>query len=517
MKPRSSALFDRKRIGSMFCIAAAALGWSAPIFAGDLPVTGSLTGSIVIPSQFKSGPTPGGQVGVSVSSPADASPWWSVFGDAVLNRLEEQALFSNQDLQGAVARVIEARAAASAAASGLYPQVTAPLLATRERTTNTGPITTSRLIGSGFFPTIAGTTFPSTFSGQALSNTYNDFQVPLAVGYEIDVFGRIQHAYHQARANAEASLADRQGVKLSLTAQVASNYFALRAADSEMAVLQRTARLRTDAEQVQSQRVKGGTASDVDLLRARVETANTEADLVDVAQERAELENALAELCGQSASGFHLEPKPLDELAPPGIPATIPAQLLSQRPDLVEAERRIAATNEGIKAARAQFYPAINVQGGYGFESSQANQLLENQSHTWSIVGAINIPIFDGGRNAADLKMARARNEQAFDAYRETALKAFREVEDALSNLRQRALQADARKRAAGDAQRVFDASQRSYGQGGLSYFEVIDSERVLLNAELSQVRTLSNRYAATVDLIRALGGGFGKSLDDPN
>ena len=318
------------------------------------------------------------------------------------------------------------------------------------------------------------------------------------------------HAHDQARANAAASQADRQGVRLSLTAQVAANYFALRAADSAVAVLRRTASLRRDAEQIQGQRVKAGSATDVDLLRAKVESANTEADLSDAVQERAELENALAELCGQAASTFNLEARPLDLLVPPPVPVTVPAQLLSSRPDIVEAEMRIAAANEGVKAARAQFYPAISVQGGYGFESSQDNQLLENQSHTWSIAGAINIPVFDGGRNGADLRLARSKDEEAYESYRAIALRAFREVEDALSALRQRAVQADARKRAADAARQVYEASQRSYTDGGLSYFEVIDSQRVLLSAELAQVRTLSGRYAATVDLVRAIGGGFG-------
>ena len=442
-------------------------------------------------------------------APSDASRWWTLFGDDALDRLEQEAIAANQDLRQAVARVMEARAEASAAASGLYPNLSAPLAASRQRTTNTGPVTTSRLIGGGLFPGLQGSALPETFAGQALANTFDDFQAPLAVNYEIDVFGRVRHAHNQARANAQASLADRQAVKLSLTAQVAANYFALRAADSEVAVLQRTVRLRTDAEQIQQQRVKGGAASDVDLLRARVEKSNTEADLIDSIQERAELENALAELCGQPASDFQVAPQPLDLIPPPAVPVTIPAQLLSQRPDLVEAERRIAAAGEGVKAARAQFFPVLSMQAEYGFESSQANQLLENQSHTWSIAGAINIPIFDGGRNKADLTMARAQDEEAIDAYRQTALTAFREVENALSNLRERALQVDARQRAAEDARRVFEASQRSYGEGAMTYFEVIDAQRVLLNAELSQVRTLAIRYAATVDLIRATGGGF--------
>jgi multidrug efflux system outer membrane protein len=472
--------------------------------AEDAPPPGSLT----VPTHFKEASLTAEESGASVARFTAGSPWWSVFGDPMLDRLEEQALASNQDLQGAVARVTEARALASAVASGLYPSLSAPLSASRQRTTNTGPVTTSELVGGAFILPSSGPG-PLTFAGKALANTFDDYQVPLAVSYEVDVFGRVSHAVGQARANAEASLADRQGVRLSLTAQVAANYFALRGADSRLSVLDRTVRLRSDAEQVQDRRVKGGTATDVDLLRARVERESTEADLIDAQQQRAELENALALLCGQSASTFHVEPMPLEQLSPPVIPATIPAQLISQRPDLVEADRRIAAASEGVKAARAQFYPAVSVQGAYGFESSEANQLAENQSRAWSIAGAINIPIFDGGRNSSNLKAARSRNEEAIDAYRETALRAFREVEDALGNLRRRAVQAEARRHAVDDARKVFEASQRSYRDGGLTYFEVVDSERVLLGAELAQVQTLSVRYAATVDLIRASGGGF--------
>jgi outer membrane protein, multidrug efflux system len=479
---------------------------AAAAFSAETQSQADVSGMIAVPSQFKEASVSAADI--SSARAPDGSPWWAVFGDPVLSRLEEQALASNQDLQGAVARVTEARAQASAAAAELYPKISAPLSASRQRTTNTGPVTTSRLIGGApFLP--AGSPANLTFAGQALSNTFDDYQIPLTVAYEVDVFGRVSHAVGQARANAEASLADRQVLKLSLTAQVASNYFALRGADSKVAVLERAVSLRTDAEQVQGQRVKGGTASDVDLLRAKVETANTQADLIDAEQQRAELENALAVLCGQSASGFHLDPLPLDNLSPPVIPATIPAQLLTQRPDLVEAERLVDASGEGVKAARAQLYPTLSLRGGYGFESSEANQLAENQSRTWLIAGAINIPIFDGGRNAADLKEARSRNEEAIDAYRQAALNAFREVEDALSNLRRRAVQAEARKRAVEDARKVFEASEKSYRDGGMTYFEVVDSQRVLLGAELARVQTLSIRYAATVDLIRASGGGF--------
>ena len=437
----------------------------------------------------------------SIAHAAD-SPWWSVFQDPTLDGLERQASASNQDLRESVARVDEARAQARAAESGYYPSVTAPLSAAREHTTNTGPVISSRIVGGGFFPAAPGVALPNSFAGQSLANTYDDFQVPLVVGYEVDVFGRIRHAYAQARASAQASAADRQAVRLSLSSQVAASYFALRALDSKIAVLKGALHLRGDAIQIQQQRVKGGAASDVDLLRARVEYANTEADLPDAVQER-------AELGGRAAGDFHLAPEPLDQASPPAVPATIPAQALSQRPDLLEAERRIAAAGEGVKASRAQFFPRLRVQAGYGYESAQASQLLEEQSHTWSITGAISIPIFEGGKNAADLEAAKARNEEALAAYQQAAFRAFREVENALGNLRQRALQAGSRQRAVEDARRVFEASQRSYREGAITYFEVIDAQRVLLNAELAQVGTLNARYAATIDLIRATGGGY--------
>lgn len=483
----------------------AALALAAAAACAQAPAGSGL----VVPAAFKNA-GPGAPLGREVPEAAvGPSAWWTLFGDPELDRLEVQALAENQDLRASLDRVAEARAQAGAVRSVLYPSLTAPIAGDRQRTTNTAAPATSRLIGNSFFAT-QGSTVPATFEGQVLSNTFSDYQVPLVVSYEVDLFGRLRHRLGQARANADASLADRLGVRLALTAQVAANYFTLRAADSEVAVLDRSVRLRRDAEELQQQRLKAGSASDVDFLKSRVERANTEADLVDAVQRRAEIEDALAALCGQPASGFHLDPRPLEAAPPPAVPQTIPAQLLSQRPDLIEAERRIAAADEGVKAARAEAYPVLRVGAGYGFESSQANQLLENQSHTWSISGGISIPIFDGGRDAALLKVARAQNDQAYDAYRQTALGAFREVENALSGLRQRAVQADARRRAAEDARKVFEAAQHSYGEGGLTYFEVIDAERVLLGAELAQVRTLASRYAATVDLIRALGGGFG-------
>jgi multidrug efflux system outer membrane protein len=472
-------------------------------------ITATAAGQTGVPARFKT--ENGGGASASFTGGPDA-PWWRIFNDAALGRLEEKAIAANQDLRQSVALVEQAREQARVAEADFFPSLTAPLQAERLRTTNTGPIITSRLAGNGAALLGSAASTAPAFQAQALSETTNDFQARLSLSYEIDVFGRIRHTYGEAAANARASAADRQAVRLSLTAQVAANYFALRALDSEVAILERTCRLRDDAVQIQQERVNAGKATDMDLSRAQLEQANTEADLSDAIERRAESENALALLCGQPASDFHVAPEPLEQVRPPALPAAVPAQLLTQRPDLIEARHRLIASNEGIGAARAELFPTFNISANYGYESAEFDQLLENQSHIWSITGGVSVPIFEGGRNAANLKAAKARRDAAAAAYNQTALTAFEEAENALSALRQRASEAAARDRAAESARRVFDASQKSYQQGAIDYFEVIDAQRGLLNAEVSQVQTLDARYSATIDLIRAMGGCYGGS-----
>lgn len=477
------------------------------------------TDSIPVPAHFKADGANGakGRLPGSLSRESGA-PWWRLFHDPFLEKLEQEAVAGNQDLHQSIARVLQARAQARMAAADFYPAVSAPLGFTRERTTNTSPIASSRIIGPSLFPTAgAGSNQPASFKGQPLSNTFNGFQAQLALSYEADVFGRIRHIYGQARANWQASEADQRAVELSLTSQVAANYFTLRALDSQAAVLRRTLHLRADAVKLQKERLKGGVAGDIDLARAQFEQANTEADLADALQQRTELENALAVLCGQPASDFRIAESPLDQNPPPPIPAAIPAQLLTQRPDLIEAERHLAADSEGVKSAKAQFYPTFNVGANYGYESAESSQFLKDESHTWSITGGISIPLFEGGRNTARLNAAHAKKGEAFAAYQQTVLTAFNEAENALSALRQRAAQSEARGRAAKSALRVFDIAQKSYREGAINYFEVIDAQRFLLNAELSQVQTLNARYGATIDLIRAMGGGYEHSNVQPS
>ena len=184
-------------------------------------------------------------------------------------------------------------------------------------------------------------------------------------------------------------------------------------------------------------------------------------------------------------------------------------QLLSRRPDLVEAERQFVAADERIGVARAQFLPTFNIEGNAGFESADDDQLFESRSRALSVLGRIHVPIFEGGRNVADLRAAKARREGALAAYRATAITAYREVETSLSDLRQRAAQAEARQHAADDAGQVLGLSQKRYIEGATNYFDVVDAQRSLLGAELNRVQTLNARFAATISLVRAIGGGW--------
>ena len=470
------------------------------------------------PARFKNSAqvTPGRAV-----SSAGADDWWRVFHDSVLDFLERQATGSNQDLRQTVARIDRARQGARQAAADLYPRVDSDLAFNRQRTTNTGPIGRAEIIGNpAAFTSLfggagsTGTTATGSgqlpaFSSQPLSVTFNDFRVPLTVSYEIDVFGRVRHTLNSAKADVLAAEADRRAVALGLSAEVATAYYGLRALDSEADVLRSSINLRRDAVRLSQERVNAGVAGPLDLARAKVELDNTQADAEEILRQRAELENNLAALCGQPASTFHMPPRPLEQSAPPAIPPGVPMQLLARRPDLAEAGFRVAAAVESISAARAQFLPTFNIQGSAGLESAYDTQLFDAQSRALSVLGTIHIPIFEGGRNLADLRAARARHDEAEANYRATAITAYKEVETALSDLRRRATQAEARRRAVTDAGQVLDLSQKRYLEGATNYLDVVDAQRLQLGADINAVQTLDARFAATIALVRAIGGAW--------
>lgn len=442
---------------------------------------------LTLPEQWKHG-----SVEWKQAEPGDGQergPWWEVFGDQHLDLLEIQAVQANQDLQAAMARVHEARAIARITRSELLPNVTADGSYERFRRSLSG-------IGSG---------------RSILNQTYD---ATLDLSYEIDFWGRVRRAFESARADAEASEAAYQTALLGLTAEVAQNHFALRALDSELEILDHTVALRREALDLAEKRLESGIAGELDAARARTELSAAEAEAIDVGRRRAELENALAVLCGRAASEFRIEPIPLDTPLP-GIPPGLPSALLERRPDVAEAERRVASANAQIGIAQAAFFPKITFSASGGFSNPRVEDLFTLDSRVWSIGPAVSIPLTAIGRNAANVRAVKARHEETTAQYRQRVLTAIRETEDALANLRFREAEAGAQDRVVEAAQKAASLADARYREGLVNYLEVIDAERSRLAAERTAVQIRSRRLISTVLLVRALGGGW-QHIEEP-
>jgi len=421
------------------------------------------------------------------AAPRDRVPrgaWWEVFGDQTLNDLQQQATTANHDLEAAAARVMEARAIARVTSSGWLPAI--GLNPSYEH----------------FQRSLSG------FGGGARSFTNDQFRVPFDLSYEIDLWGRVRRSFESAFAEAQAREAAYHSALLSLTADVAQLYFAMRTLDTEAAALRHTLELREQTLSLIERRAADGIATTLDVARARTESASAQVALHDTQRRRSELENALAVLCGQPASTFRLHPSPLD-IAPPTVPSGLTSQLLERRPDIAEAERRMAAANAQIGVSQAAFFPVVRLTSFAGLDSPKLETLIEADSLVWSLGPSVSVPLFAGGRNRANLEAVQARYEEAVAGYRQQILIAIRDVEDALANLSLRAEEAAAQSRLLDAALEASLLSQHRYEEGLVSYLEVADAERSRLDAELGAVRIRNARLASTVLLIKSLGGGW--------
>jgi len=425
------------------------------------------------------------------ATPADAiarGNWWSIFDDPVLDDLEQQASHNNQDLKAAIARVTQARALARSAKAEFFPSITLDASATRVRTSENALNPTVKQLG-------------------------NDYRVPIDLSYELDLWGRVRRTFEGANADAQARLAAFENTLLLLKADVAQNYFVLRTLDTERTILRATLRLRRDALDLVNSRFRGGAASELDVARAETELNTAEADLLAVDRSRAEVEHALAVLVGMPASEFAVTELPLDaNVLPPIIPAGLPGDLLERRPDIAEAERNLAAANARIGVAKAAFFPVVRLTGMAGFNSFDVESLFNWESRVWSLGPSITLPLFQGGRNRANLKRSQAVFEENVALYRQQVLVAFKEVQDALTGAKLLSQQADAQTRSLASARKTAEISNTRYRAGLVSYLEVVDSERTALAAERDSARISGQRLVTSVQLVKALGGGWADS-----
>lgn len=448
----------------------------------------------------------------SAAAPRDKEPkgpWWEIFGDPALDRLEQQALAANQDLKVAVSRIEQSRAQTRVAAADFFPNADFNGAGTRQRTTNTGPVQRAGLIGG--LPGMAATgpaTEGAVLRSQPLTNTFNNFRAPAELNWEVDLFGRVRRTYEAQRAQAQAVEADFHAMTLSVTANVATGYFNLRALDAEIDVLDRTIGARREALRIAGERLEAGLTGELDVVRARADLAVNEAERFAVQRARGEAENALATLLGRSASELKIAHRPLDA-RPPRIPAGLPSQLIERRPDVAAAERTVAEANARIGVAAAAFFPVIRLTGAAGFESADLGSLFDWESRIWSLGPSVQLPIFEGGRNTARLAQARAQYDEQTARYRQQVLVAFQEVENALVDLRTLAGQAEAQERAVAASRRTLDLSNAQYSKGASNFLEVIDAERAQLQSERAATLLRGQRMQASVQLIKALGGGW--------
>jgi multidrug efflux system outer membrane protein len=419
-------------------------------------------------------------------------PWWDVFGDAQLDRLEAQAGAQNQDLQAAVARVDEARARARLSGAEFFPKLTLNPSYTRTQLPADNP-QFSKIPIPGILMRL---------------EPYNSFSVPLDLSYEIDIWGRVRRSFGSAQAQAQASVADYQNVLLTLQSDVAVEYLTLREYDSEIEILQDTVKARTEALRINRVRLQAGRATNVDVDQAQTDLSIAEAQLASVQQSRAETIDALAVLCGTNPDELSLADRPLD-LAPPRVPVGLPASLLERRPDVAEAERTMASKNELIGVAYAAFFPAVSLTGQGGVLSARASDLFHWQNTIWSFGPSISLPVFEGGQNLSNLQIARAQYDQSVAAYRSTVLKSVRDVEDALADLGFLAREEAALRDSVRSAEEETALQRKSFLVGQTNYTDVIVADETRLSTERNASQVRGQQLYATVRLIKALGGGW--------
>lgn len=428
------------------------------------------------------------------ASPLDHIPkgkWWTLFSDAELNQYEEQATANNQSLKAGVARLAQARAFARVTAAGLYPELNGGVSASRGRLSGNRPLN-----GSPASP---------------VAITQNNFSIPFTLNYEVDLFGRVRRSVEAANASLQASTADLENVRLLVSSELAADYFQLRELDAEIAVIERALEFQQKGLDLVQKRHEGGAVSGLDVAQQQTVLDSSYAQLALLQQQRAQFEHAIATLQGLPASNFKAPVRSLDA-QPPAVPLALPSELLQRRPDIATAERQVAAANAQIGAARAAFYPSISLAGSGGFESSDFVKLLNAPSAIWSIGFSAIEPIISGGRNHARLENARAVYDENVADYRESALVAFQQVEDALSGLNALSAAFAAQQRAVEDAERSLSLANARYTGGLVTYLDVITAQEQALSNERLATQILGQRLVTSVYLVKALGGGWDSS-----
>ncbi len=466
------------------------------ILATGILACGFLTGCLVGPN-YQRPPAPAPEAYKTqgpwrVAAPKDALPkgtWWEVFNDAELDSYEQQLLAANQSLLAAKDRLEEARALARVTSAGFFPQAYVDPNTSRQR--------------------YAGDRPEVVTLGHAL--TQSTYEIPFFVNYEPDLFGKVRRSMEASNANLQGSAADMSNVQLVLTAELAADYFTLRELDAETHVVQESVDIQQKGLQLVESRHSGGVASGLDLAQQQTLLDATVSQLYLVKQQREQYEHAIAVLTGHPASTFSVKVRPLDATPIP-VPLGVPSDLLERRPDIATAERHMAYENAQVGVAKAAFYPQLTLTGGAGFQSTDITNLISAPNAIWSLGGDLLEPVFNGGRNRANLAYARQSYDESVANYREAVLEAFQQVEDGLSGLTELSQANLSQNAAVADAHRALEIANNRYVGGVTSYLDVITAQSALLTNQRLATQLAGQQMVTEVYLVKALGGGWDAS-----
>ncbi len=429
-----------------------------------------------------------------VADPADRTErgnWWSQYGDAQLDELEQRLDTANQDIVTADSRFRQARALAQGARASYLPTVNADASVSRLRRSPNAYNNTSRI-----------------------GTSVNDLSLGLDVTWEADIWGRVRRSVESREATAQAFAADLANLRLSLQAELAIDYFLLRSLDAERDLLERTLVAYRKSLELTTHRYEGGIASQADVSQAETQLNVTLAQAHDLGVQRAELEHAIAVLVGEAPAKFALAVAPFDPVVP-DIPGLLPSALLERRPDIAFAERQVASANAQIGVAKAAYYPSLTLGAAGGFQSTEGSNLLSLPSRFWSLGPAAMMTLFDGGRRKALNDQAQAAYDGSVSSYRQTVLVAFADVEDNLAALRVLAEEAGLQDRAVDSSRRSLHHTTLRYEGGAVSYLDVAVSQSIALTIERTAVDIARRRKIASIRLIKAVGGDW-KATDLP-
>jgi multidrug efflux system outer membrane protein len=454
-----------------------------------------LTGCMVGPNYKKPVvPVPPAFTGASVTSansnrqnPIAYADWWKVFNDRRLNDLEAQADAANRDIKIAVAHLDQAAAVTKVTRSQLFPTVGAGLFASRTREAQNRPNN--------------GNT-----AGHAA--TYNDIQLPLFASYEIDAWGRVRRSIESSRATQEATEADLRFVTLSVEANVAVTYYQMRETDQELAILDSTIDTLKQSVTLTTNLFQHGLGSELEVKQAQTLLDQTISQEQALEIQRAQLEHGLAVLLGRTVEGFSVPRSPNDAV-PPQIPIGLPGDLLERRPDIVEADRNVAAATAQIGVAKAAYFPQLSLSALAGYESTNATSLVNWQNTIASLGASAAAPIFTGGRLKAGVEQAQATYRQSLAQYEKAVLVSYQETEDQLSALHFLEEQSQSQGRAVVEAKAAEDIALSRYKGGLVSYLDVVFAEQTVLANERTAAQIAGERMVASVVLIKTLGGGW--------